>query len=154
MAEGSGRFKFFYWTQTLDWDEPCPVLWGSADAHKPLCVKPSRFQRAVSIAEAFCRSRGVHIQGLVLLTIYHCGSAKPETLPEAAWADGETIHWLCSFQLLQVLAVSCFSTFPRGFPCTLSRCDILELFLWVPCVPLGLLCLLYTGLCLLYTNTC
>lgn len=31
-------------------------------------------------------------QGLVLLTITHCGTAKPETLPEAAWADGEKIH--------------------------------------------------------------
>ncbi|RMC17694.1 hypothetical protein DUI87_05358 [Hirundo rustica rustica] len=46
----------------------------------------------------------VHIQGLVLLTINHCGSAKPETLPETAWADGEKIHSLCSFQLLQALA--------------------------------------------------
>lgn len=39
----------------------------------------------------------------------------PETLPEPAWAGGEKIHELCSFQLLQALPVRCFFTFPSGF---------------------------------------
>lgn len=54
---------------------------------------------------------------------------------------GEKVHWLWSFQLLQALAVNCFSTFPSSFSWTLSRWDVLELFPRVPRVPLDLLCL-------------
>lgn len=50
---GQGELSFFCWAQTLVWGEPCPELWGSAVIYKPLCVKPGRFQRGVSIAEVF-----------------------------------------------------------------------------------------------------
>lgn len=141
VARGSGRVKFFYWTESLDWGEPCPVLWASADSHKPTC-ETKQIPRGNFQCRGFCLS---HVQGLVLLTINLCGCA--ETLPEPAWADGE-------------ISISCAAS---SCCCKL----FLHLFQWsyvsleqvwcpgaLPLVPCGPAVSPEWGLCLLHTNTC
>lgn len=69
------------------------------------CVKTKQIPKGSFHCEGFCCFSGVHVQKLVqtlLLTINHRGSAKTEKLPETAWSNGEKVHQLYAFQLLEL----------------------------------------------------
>lgn len=125
VARGSGRVKFFSWTESLDWDEPCPVLWASADSHKPTCetkqIPRGNFQcRGFCLSEAFT-SRGWFCYRSTSVAVLKHFQSLPGLMEKYPLVV-----------LLPAAAVNCFFTFSNGFMCPLSRCDVLELFLWFP----------------------
>lgn len=111
-------------------------------------VKPSRFQRGISIAGVFAVSQE--------FTSRDCSANNPPLWQCTAWNTPTLcLGWWRKDPFVVLLpaaaAANCFFTFPKGFTCALSRGDVLELFLWVPWVPLDLLSL-QSGLCVCCTQ--